>query len=58
MKKKTASEMVYKMFSFQYKPLEEKLFKYAPPYFKEKYEKLPVTQKIIVLDRYASTLGL
>ena len=52
------SDTVYKMLAFQYKPLEKKLLEFAPPYIIKKYEKLPTTKKIMVLDKFAYQLGL
>ena len=52
------AKLVYSMFAFQYKPLENKLLSNAPDFIKEKYNKLPTFKKIIVLDKYAAQLGL
>lgn len=53
-----SAKMMYEMLSFQYKPLERKLLSNIPDDLKLKYRQMGYIQKIKVLDKVASSLGL
>ena len=54
----TPSEKVYKMFSFQYKPIELALLNRLSDDDKKKYKSYNYTRKIMILDNVARTIGL
>lgn len=56
--KNDPAEAVYKMLSAQYKPLEAMLLKRITPEQVKQYKKMSYMKKIMILDKYASRLGL
>lgn len=57
---KTSEEKIFKMFEFQYKPLEAKLKEVLKNDKRtwETYQKSSINKKIAVLDMLAGQLGL
>jgi hypothetical protein len=53
-----ASDQVFKMLSFQYKPLEKSLLSRIKPSEVKRYNTMQSWQKIRILDGYAASIGL
>lgn len=49
----SAPQTVYKMLSFQYKPVERHMFARITPDQVKLYKRLPATRKISILDKWA-----
>jgi len=56
-KAKQAGTLIYKMLSFQYKPIEQRLKKALDKKNWDKYNKMSAGAKMMFLDKIAQKLG-